>query len=423
MRLPMPKQNLSWKLLITQLAEREYCQWASPYLAMLSRPLSVLALAGFSALLCGLFVAPQGFVVFAAIFAVIVIGCVWPWIGIRGITCQLKFATTRTDEGKPVKAELIITNRWPWPVWGLAVEGGFRPIGQVDEQATIAVSRVGGWARGSFRWTFVPKMRGHYPVSSPRIVTEFPFGIWKARKLVEVTSSLIVWPERFQLPPLAMPCGEKSWVGQPNECVQGNEGHRTSVREYRRGDSMRQIHWAKSAMYDTLVSYEREGLAIANATITLDTHPNLHSGIGPQSTLEWSIRIAASVCQTLLQQGLSVTLVSHATRFESQLQGNRPYALYDWLALLGSEESAARTIDKKLNSKPLPRALTLHVTTDLSGTTAGDSIVLLTGPENSLATNKRHPLRCWMVVKQGSDVASQIRRGWQSGPRSLHHAI
>ena len=34
---------------------------------------------------------------------------------------------------------------------------------------------------------------------------------------------------------------------------------------------MRQIHWAKTALYDKLVSYDREGLAVSDATITLDT--------------------------------------------------------------------------------------------------------------------------------------------------------
>ena len=44
-----------------------------------------LALTAIAALLCGLFVAPQGFVVFASVAAVIVVGCVWPWFESSGI--------------------------------------------------------------------------------------------------------------------------------------------------------------------------------------------------------------------------------------------------------------------------------------------------------------------------------------------------
>lgn len=218
-----------YKLFTRHIIEQEYCPWATPYLCTLRQPLGVLTLTAMASLPCGLFVAPQGFVVFASVAAVIAVGCAWPWLGMRGVSCRLSFAATRTEEGKPVEAHLVITNGWPWPVWGLAVEGGFDQAHRSDEQAAIAISRIGGWSRGHYRWSFTPTMRGRYPATCPQLVTGFPFGLWKARKRVDVASSVIAWPQRFPLPPLPLPSGTQSWVGQPSECAAGSVGHRTTV--------------------------------------------------------------------------------------------------------------------------------------------------------------------------------------------------
>ncbi|REK17425.1 MAG: DUF58 domain-containing protein [Planctomycetota bacterium] len=395
----------------------EIAAWATPCVRWLRQPLGVLALTALAALLCGLFVAPQGFVVFASVVAVMTVGCIWPWVGIRGVTCDLSFAATRTEEGKPVEAQLTITNRWPWPVWGLAVEGGLSRDGSAESRAAIAVSRVAGWSRGHYRWSFTPTMRGRYPIASPQLVTEFPFGLWKARKPVRVASDVIAWPRRFALPPLPMHFGRHSWVGQPTELAAGSLGHRTTAREYRQGDSMRQIHWAKTALYDRLVAYEREGFAISDATITLDTHSSLHPEDGPDSTLEWSIRIAASVGDALVRQGVGVTLVSHVGRFRLEATGSSPSGMLDWLALLDGSENGSI----KPRTRSCSTALTIHITTDLSGATAGDSIVLRTGPQRASVAS-RTAAGGWISVGPEGDIPLQIRKGWRNGPKRLRYA-
>ena len=409
------------KRISRQIVEREIGAGATPYLRPLRQPLGVLALTALAALLCGLFVAPQGFVVFASIVAVMTVGCVWPWLGIRGVTCHLGFAAARTEEGKPVDAELVITNRWPWPVWGLVVEGGLSRVGLAEEEPAIAISRIGGWSRGHYRWSFVPPMRGRYPIGRPQLVTEFPFGLWKARKRVHVSSSVIAWPLRFPLPPLPMLSGRHSWVGQPIERGAGSLGHRTTVREYRQGDAMRQIHWAKTALFDKLVSYERGGLAIVDATITLDTHSSLHPESGPDSTLEWSIRIAASVGDALLRQGVGVTLVSHSGRFRSESTGDNPSGMLDWLALLEANESSSTKARTKSCSSHVLTALTIHITTDLSDAAADDSIVLLTQSARASAMTRRSA-GGWMTVRPDVDVPLQVRKGWRNGPKGRRYA-
>ena len=418
----VPEQTLLTTLRVL-VVERQYCEWASPYLAWLRRPLGVLMMLGISALLCGLFVAPQGFVVLTAIVVVIAIGCVWPWVGIRGVSCQLRFANARTEEGKPVEAELVITNRWPWPVWGLAVEKGFCAAGNSAQPPAVAVARIGGWSRAYFHWTFTPALRGRYPMTTPQLVTEFPFGLWKAKQGIKVLSRLIVWPARFSLPPLVLPSGTQSWIGQNSECATGTVGHRTCVREYRVGDSMRQVHWAKTALYDKLVSYEREGQAITEAKITLDTHPSLHRGKGPQSSIEWTVRIAASICETLIRQGVNVAIESHTDQFESQRQGNSPSAILDWFALLSTDLATTKEPSTRAASRKFTTSLSLHITTDRSQKVTGNSIVIVVDrPVDADLATRRTP-QSWIELSQETDIPTQVRRGWQQGLRRRRYAV
>lgn len=421
-RLPLPIDRDSFRQLWEHFSTREYCTWASPYLSYLRTPLGVLSLAAVAALLCGLFVAPQGFVVLAAIGAVIGIGCIWPWIGIRGVSCQLQFTAPRTEEGEAVDMELVVTNRWPWPVWGLAVEGGFSRSEDGDDHTQIAISRIAGWSRGHFRRPFVPALRGRYPIGKPLLVTEFPFGLWKGRRSINIASSLLVWPQRFALPPLALPSGSQSWVGQPSECTTGSIGHRTTVREYRRGDSMRQIHWAKTALYDKLVAYEREGVVITDAIVSLDTHPSLHKGSGDQSSIEWTIRIAASICEALLYQGVKLTVFTHADHFYALSTGNGLNGLLDWFALIDAGDQSSPNSCVRSRSARLANGLTVHITTDLSHSFSGDSIVVLTDSEQKPSANNYPIQRSWITVRRGVDVPSQIRSGWRNGPGSVCHA-
>lgn len=106
--------------LLPTMPSRRWLEYAAE---RLRSPLGVLSVAAGASLPCGLFVAPQGFLVLAAIGFVVVTGCLWPAIGLLDIRCSLQFDSQRGREGEPVPACLAVRNRFPWPAWGLAVEG------------------------------------------------------------------------------------------------------------------------------------------------------------------------------------------------------------------------------------------------------------------------------------------------------------
>jgi uncharacterized protein (DUF58 family) len=158
----------------------DFCPWADRWVAWLKRPLWCLVAALAASIVCGTLVNPQSWIVASAIALVLAAGIGWPWLAIRGMTCELEFECPRGRIGQPVTVRLRMTNRWPWPAWGIALERGFGMHPGVA--GGIAFARVPGWWRGEFQWSFVPARRGVFPLEPPDIVTAFPLGIWSVSR-------------------------------------------------------------------------------------------------------------------------------------------------------------------------------------------------------------------------------------------------
>lgn len=114
--------------------DTQLCPWADRYVNWLKTPLGVLVVTATVSLVSGFILGPQGYCVFAATASVIVLGLVWPWLALRGVTCKLEFPQHRVVEGDSVSATLTCPNRWPFPVWGLVVEQGF--LGSDENETT-----------------------------------------------------------------------------------------------------------------------------------------------------------------------------------------------------------------------------------------------------------------------------------------------
>ena len=58
---------------LTELLNTDFCPWANRYVYWLKKPLGILIVAAAASLLCGIFVAPQGYVIAGTIAATIVL--------------------------------------------------------------------------------------------------------------------------------------------------------------------------------------------------------------------------------------------------------------------------------------------------------------------------------------------------------------
>ena len=276
----------------------DFCPWANRYVYWLKQPIGWFVIAAGACLLIGLTLEPQAMIMFAAIMAFMLVGVLWPWIEIQGLACRLRFVKSRIQEGESVSVRLDVVNRWPWPVRGLAIERGFFAEADGSGNPTaVALARIPGWSKNSYYWTFEPPRRGVYPAERPVLAMGFPFGIWHARRPIEVVSELIVWPKMIDLDSVPPVHGQDFTVAGMLSNNTGNEGDVLGVRPYRRGDSLRKVHWPLTARHDQLIVCEGQATARRTVRVTIDTRTAFHRGSITRGSLEWSIRIGATLCR------------------------------------------------------------------------------------------------------------------------------
>ncbi|TWT29639.1 DUF58 domain-containing protein [Blastopirellula retiformator] len=388
---------------LRQLLTRDYTPWANRYVYWLRTPFGVLIAAAVVSLVLGWFVTPQSFVIFGAIAGVLAIGICWPWIGLRGVGCSLRFPRQRCEEEEEVAVEVEIVNRWPFPVWGLAIERGFFHSEQGEREAVVSLARIPGWTTCRFSFTYRPMVRGVYPTTPPSIATEFPFGLWKASRPTQVAQSLIVWPRVFPLTSLELPSGNCRQLLGASDTRSGDHGDRTGARPYRLGDSLRNVHWAQTARCDRLIVSERQEAAQTAVTVVIDSSQSQHRGVGRDATLEWSLRIGLSVAAALVKQNVTVHV---ALGGQTHLLDGRPAS---WRRLL--DTAAQLTPSAATPTAVSANGLVIGVRTDLAPSTPRESraIVLRTNEESDA---RAEPKGNWIELDAREVSGAKFQEVW-----------
>ncbi len=302
----------SWAAALSYFLAHDHCPWANRYVHWLKSPLAVLTMAAAVSLAIGLAIAPAGLVVAGGLLGVMLIGVVWPWIGMAGVSATLRFARRRCREGESVAAVLTVTNRMPWPAWGLVLQWGVAATGDDHDQPVagiaLALARVPAFSQCDYHFDFEPPCRGVYPEQTPQLATAFPFGLWRRGREVPVEKPLLVWPRIIPLEALPLAQGRSWSLGAPSDRRAGQQAEVIGTRAYRPGDLVRHIHWPQSARQGRLIVCERQASLTTAVRVVIDLRPSVHVGDGAGGSREWAFRTAASICHTLLAHGARLTV-------------------------------------------------------------------------------------------------------------------
>ena len=420
---PIPVRR-SWGAALHAVLHHDFCPSANRWVYWLKRPEASLATAGFAALACAVFVQPVAFVAVGAILCTLALGWIWPSLAMRGLQCELQFVQIRATELETARVRLRIHNRWPWPVWGLTLRDGFSSDEASAATPAIALARVPGWHTSEFDWEFRPASRGLYPFAVPQLTTGFPFGLVQAGKRVQSTTELLVWPQTTTLDVMLDSTEQRSSDEVLCEHRVGECGDFTGTRGFRQGDSLRRVNWAQTARHGRLIVTERQAAMQMAVRIVIDLDPVIHAGSGPNGTLEWAVRIGASVGKIYHQQHAAVEchIGPAVIRVSPGDAGWKRFL--DELARLPRLGIAS--------SSPLPTCshrrheiLEVVVTTDrrldmqpeLQHPCGRQRVVILATAAFQAATPSQPLSLCaahhWLVIESRDDVTGQFRRGWR----------
>jgi len=144
--------------------------------------------------------------------------------------------------------------------------------------------------------SLTPLRRGVLHFTAATIARPDPLGLFSALVKLPMPQSLLVLPRRYLIPAVALPGSHKyqqggvamaSSVGQSDEFV--------SLREYKRGDPYRHIHWRSWAKTGVPIVKEHEDEFFVRHALVLDTYsPSPFS-----EAFEEAVSIAASFACTI----------------------------------------------------------------------------------------------------------------------------
>jgi hypothetical protein len=212
--------------------------------------------------------------------------------------------------GQSAKVTLTISNQGRTPHGSLLLEDqvpyalGTRP--------RFVLDGIGkGWSR-EVTYQVRSDVRGRFTVGPVSIRVQDPFGLIEIGRIFRTTTSLLVMPRITPLPQINLGGhGNGSGADRPRAFAVGSAEDIT-VRDYRRGDDLRRVHWPSSARTGELMVRREEQPWHSRATIFLDNRAVAHRGHGVASSLETAVGAAASVAAHLASRGYALRLMTAA---------------------------------------------------------------------------------------------------------------
>ena len=175
--------------------------------------------------------------------------------------------------------------------------------------------------------------RGHYPSATTSLETGAPLGLFVRRRRYEVPLNVTVYPVSYKIE--EVPISGDAWADQGHPARAEVASEIYGSREYHYGDSLRYIHWRNTARLGELVVKQFEETRQGSVALAFET--GREWGEGRETTLEYSIKIAASLARHCGDSGRSIGILAGPTPLP---KANYLEAM-DYLAGLAVEEGAS----------------------------------------------------------------------------------
>jgi uncharacterized protein (DUF58 family) len=155
-----------------------------------------------------------------------------------------------------------------------------------------------------------PAQRGAFMFAGCELRLESPLRLWRQRRLVPATQLLRVYPNFAPLAKLALVGAEQASrvVGAHLKRRLGEGTEFQQLREYRIGDSMRQIDWKASQRARKLISRDYQDERNQQVVLMLDTGRRLLARDGALTHFDHVLNAALMVAYIALRQGDAVGL-------------------------------------------------------------------------------------------------------------------
>ncbi len=162
---------------------------------------------------------------------------------------------------------------------------------QKAKVGAIALPSLKSQTKTEIKAEITPTHRGAIRLTGISILRPDPFNLFNAAKTINLPQSLLVVPQRYQLPIIDLPGSRMAQSGSVSLAFSvGDSEEFVALRDYRPGDPLRKIHWKSWAKTGKPVVREEKNEYFVRHALILDTF----SAQSQSEILEEAVSVAAS---------------------------------------------------------------------------------------------------------------------------------
>ena len=256
----------------------------------------------------------------------------------QGLSASRVLSYAAVQVGDELEERVSLENRALLPA--LWIE--FADHSDIPGHSLSSVRAADGQSRFEWRAHAMCTRRGNYRFGPWQLLSSDPFGIFSVTITYDQREELLVYPPLANLPAGLLPRGRARGDDRPLPLPLRAESQTAySARPYQPGDPLRRVHWPTSARRDALYVRQFDPEAAATLWLMPDLDPAVQRGSGPDSTLETSVMLLASLAERLLDERLAVGLIAPGPRPQVVLPARGRPQLWPILRLLAGLEPSA----------------------------------------------------------------------------------
>jgi uncharacterized protein (DUF58 family) len=180
-------------------------------------------------------------------------------------------------------------------------------------------------------WMHEPQQRGHTQLGISGLVSLYPFGFLKKVAGRGVTEEALVWPPRIEYEHLGG-LGRAAASTESKSKRPGQGGDLLNLREYRRGDPPRDVHWKATARTRRLMVRQDTEEQRQRFTLFIETPIELW---GDPERLDRLCALSGSLAEDLFHRGQLAAYAINDQPAQTVTRQSDLHNLFDELALLG----------------------------------------------------------------------------------------
>ena len=247
------------------------------------------------------------YVMSALMLGVLLVSYLAPFLSLRGVSVRREtYLVAAVGQAVHVSLRLEQSGRG----WGRMLEVIDRvPCAEEDSrEPSVYVPRLHHSLETAYQVTM--DWRGIHTLGPMELRSSYPLGVHCVRRtMVGSTATVLVHPTAFTIAQMTFDkAASRMTLGSYLSRRTGGSDEFSRLREYRSGDSVRHIHWAKSCQGRDLLVKQYETYENNIVSIVLDRSAERNIGEGRLSTFEYQVSIALSIARYCIDRGIPVAL-------------------------------------------------------------------------------------------------------------------